>query len=69
MKEISFKNSFGDILYGNNWLIEKPKAVIVIVTGMAEHSERYDDFASFLNKHYMLVAILVLKLKSLNMLF
>ena len=53
MKETSFKNSFGYILYGNNWLIEKPKAVIVIVTGMAEHSERYDDFASFLNKHYM----------------
>jgi Lysophospholipase len=53
IKETSFKNSFGDTLFGNEWLVDKPKGVIIIVTGMAEHSERYDDFASFLNKHYM----------------
>jgi len=58
IKETSFKNSFGDILFGNAWFIEKPKGVVILVTGMAEHSERYDDFALFLNKHYMNVICL-----------
>jgi len=53
IKETSFKNSFGDSLFGNEWIIDKPKGVVIIVTGMAEHSERYNDFALFLNKHYM----------------
>jgi len=52
IKEINFLNSFGDKLFGNAWEIEKPKYVLLLVTGMAEHSARYDDFASFLNKHY-----------------
>lgn len=51
MKEFKYTNSFNDTLKGNFWAIEKPKAIIVLVTGMAEHSSRYDDFATFLNKN------------------
>lgn len=51
MKEISFKNKFGDILYGNAWEIDNPKKVLLLVTGMAENSARYDDFATFLNNN------------------
>lgn len=51
MKEISFKNKFGDTLFGNAWEIENPEKVLLLVTGMAENSARYDDFATFLNKN------------------
>lgn len=51
MKEISYKNQFNDTLFGNSWEIENSKKDLLIVTGMAEHSERYDDFAKFLNNH------------------
>ena len=51
MKEISFKNRFNDVLFGNSWEIENPKNIVLIVTGMAEHSARYDDFAKFLNEN------------------
>ena len=51
MKTTSFKNSFGDTLYGNSWEIASPKALVLIVTGMCEHSGRYNDFATFLNKN------------------
>lgn len=51
INEIQFKNSFGDTLFGNEWIVEKPKYNVVIITGMAEHSERYNDFALFLNKY------------------
>ncbi len=30
---------------------ENPKANVIIVHGMAEHAQRYDDFANFLNKN------------------
>lgn len=33
-----------------------PRAIVQIVHGIAEHSERYDDFACFLNSHGILVA-------------
>lgn len=52
MEEINFKNRFNDVLFGTSWEIESPKAIVVIVTGMAEHSRRYDDFAKFLNSNY-----------------
>lgn len=55
MKEISYKNQFGDFLFGNSWEIENPEKLIIIITGMAEHSERYDDFAKFLNSNKMSV--------------
>ena len=51
MQEFSFKNQFGDELYGHKWEIESPNKILIIVTGMAEHSARYDDFATFLNKN------------------
>ena len=51
MKEISYKNQFGDTLYGHSWEIKNPEKIVLLVTGMAEHSERYDDFAKFLNNH------------------
>lgn len=50
MKEISYKNRFGDTLFGNSWEIENPKKILMIVTGMAENSARYDDFAKFMNE-------------------
>ena len=52
MEEISFKNRFNDTLFGTSWEIDNPKAIVMIVTGMAEHSRRYDDFAKFLNENH-----------------
>ncbi len=53
VQELSFKNKYNDVLYGHKWIIEDNnitlKGNILIVTGMAEHSLRYNDFASFLN--------------------
>ena len=39
----------GVTLQGCQWPLEQPKAVCVLVTGMMETSERYDDFARYLN--------------------
>ena len=55
VQELSFKNKYNDVLYGHKWLIENNniplKGNVLIVTGMAEHSLRYDDFALFLNSN------------------
>ena len=40
-------NGEGDI-FVRGWLIEKPRALVQIAHGMAEHSGRYDDFAAAL---------------------
>jgi len=48
---IKFKVNDELNLYGKKWLIEKPKANIIIVTGMEEHSSRYDGLATFFNEH------------------
>ncbi len=34
---------------GNCWKADSPKANLVMMTGMQEHSERYDDMAKYLN--------------------
>ena len=34
---------------GNCWKVNSPKANLVMMTGMQEHSERYDDMAKYLN--------------------
>ncbi len=34
---------------GNCWIANSPKANLVMMTGMQEHSERYDDMAKYLN--------------------
>lgn len=48
--DYSFFNSYGDNLRGHFWKTKAPIANVIIVTGMQEHSNRYDDFAFFLNK-------------------
>jgi len=45
--KMTYKN--GEELFGYSWTIEKPIANVVILTGMEEHSLRYDHFANFLN--------------------
>ena len=49
-QEIEVQSRFGQTLRGYAWTVAKPKANVVIVTGMEEHASRYDDFAEFLNK-------------------
>ena len=51
MKEISFTNKYNDTLFGNAWEIKSPKKIMLLVTGMAENSARYDEFATFLNNN------------------
>jgi len=47
--KMTLKN--GEELYGYSWTVEKPIANVVVLTGMEEHSLRYDNFATFLNGH------------------
>ena len=51
-------SSGGGQLHCRKWLPEeRPKAVVQIVHGIAEHIGRYDHFARFLNAHgYLVVA-------------
>lgn len=42
-------------LTGLSWTIEKPKAIVAIAHGMAEHAARYDEFAQALNHAGFLV--------------
>ena len=51
MEELKFTLRNNDSLYGHKWEVKSPSKIVVIVTGMAEHSGRYDDFATFLNKN------------------
>jgi alpha-beta hydrolase superfamily lysophospholipase len=57
-KETSFPSTteLGDI-FVRCWMVDKPKAIVQFVHGMAEHGERYADFASFLNKNGVSVVI------------
>ena len=46
----------GGQLHCRKWLPEaKPKAVVQLVHGIAEHIGRYDHFARFLNQHGYIV--------------
>lgn len=47
--DYSFFNSYGDNLRGHFWKTKAPIGNVILVTGMQEHSNRYDDFAKFLN--------------------
>ncbi len=49
--EFSFVNSYNDKLYGYKWEINNPKANIILITGMVEHTFRYDKFCTFLNEN------------------
>ena len=49
-------SSGGGQLHCRKWLPEeRPKAVVQIVHGIAEHIGRYDHFARFLNQHGYIV--------------
>jgi len=50
-EEVKMTLKNGEELLGYAWTVEKPIANVVILTGMEEHSLRYEDFASFLNKN------------------
>lgn len=50
MKEFQISSSDGLLLKGNHWTCEKPaKAIVQLSHGMAEHIDRYDSFARYLN--------------------
>jgi alpha-beta hydrolase superfamily lysophospholipase len=42
-------------LYGKNWSVDDPKAVILIIPGFGDHCERYKHVTSFFNEHNMAV--------------
>lgn len=43
-----------DVL-ATSWPLVKPKGIIIIAHGMAEHANRYNEFAQFLNQHQFAV--------------
>ncbi|MFB6467163.1 alpha/beta hydrolase [Cytobacillus sp. Hz8] len=51
-----FNGKDGQSLYARKWTsTSKPKAIVQITHGMAEHIGRYEDFASFLVSHELFV--------------
>jgi len=56
MREKRFPSASGvcDIRY-RLWVPEEPRAALQIIHGMAEHIDRYDDFARFLSENGILV--------------
>lgn len=51
-KIIKIKNVFDDTLYGLAWTCAHPIANVIIITGMQETAERYDEFARYLNANH-----------------
>lgn len=57
MDHMYLRSAGGGKLYCRIWEPEeKPRAILQIIHGIAEHSERYGAFAEFLNNHGILVA-------------
>lgn len=54
--EVKINNDFS--LKGNDYLIHQPKAHLLCITGMNEHSRRYEPFAMELNKDGYSVSVL-----------
>ena len=55
-KNFSFKSSDGITdIYGIEWDVKEPKAVIQVAHGMSEFIDRYDDFAKYLNEYGIVV--------------
>lgn len=54
--EVKYNDEF--VQKGNDYLIEKPKAHLLIITGMDEHSSRYETFAHELNEKGYSVSVL-----------
>ena len=56
MTEYGFTADDGTEIYAVKWPVEKPRGIVQIIHGMAEHIERYDEFAEYLNARGFLVA-------------
>ena len=54
--EVKYNDDF--IQKGNDYLIDNPKAHLLIITGMDEHSSRYEGFAHELNEKGFSVSVL-----------
>ncbi|MEG1710376.1 MAG: alpha/beta fold hydrolase [Clostridia bacterium] len=61
MQTDKFEGAHGKQLEMYVWETESPKAVVLIVHGMAEHMARYDDFAKYLNSKGIIAAGLDLR--------
>ncbi len=48
---VGFRNDAGDEVFVHAWLPERPRAVVVVAHGMAEHGARYARFGQALNAH------------------
>ncbi|TDT72266.1 alpha-beta hydrolase superfamily lysophospholipase [Hypnocyclicus thermotrophus] len=51
MEKFIFNAKDNKLITTFKWLIRKPKAIVQIIHGMAEHAKRYDEFAKFLNEN------------------
>lgn len=51
MNDLSWKNAEGTELYGAEWPVHTPRAVIALVHGQGEHIGRYDHVATWYNRH------------------
>lgn len=51
MKELSWENTQGLKLYGEDWPVKSPRAVIALVHGQGEHFGRYAHVAKWYNAH------------------
>lgn len=51
-----WKGADGVELFGKEWSVAQPKAVVILVHGMGEHCERYTPLAQFLNQHNIALA-------------
>ena len=49
MIDYSFTATDGTSIFAVKWETEKPRAIVQIIHGLAEHIERYDEFAAYLN--------------------
>ena len=56
MTDYGFTAADGTEIYAAIWETEKPKGIVQILHGMAEHIERYDEFACYLNSQGYVVA-------------
>lgn len=50
-KNITLKTVNNEVMNGYSWVVEKPKANVVIITGMEEYLLRYEEFALYLNSN------------------
>lgn len=56
--EFQYPSCSGGMIHACRWTPEsKPRAVVQIIHGIAEHGARYDHFARYLNAHGILVTV------------